>query len=280
MEYSVIAFFFVLGALVGSFLNVLILRFGFSETASPRSQCPLCNHGISWFHLVPVFSFLALSGKCAHCGGALTKQYISVELLTGALFALSYFFFPPLLSALGMLSFIALLVFWSALVVLVVYDIRHTLIPLPFVFFVAASALVIRGIEAYELHTLFPIGDALVGALVVGGFFAGISIVTKGRGMGIGDAYVAGALVLLLGLVKGVEAATLGVWSAALFYGALYLYSKFSSQFPNVGFPQVTIQRELPFAPFLVFGAALALFTALSPFEAGIWLGNFLWLNQ
>ncbi len=276
LEAYLLAFFFLLGLLVGSFVNVAILRFGFTERPASRSHCAACNAQIHWYDLVPVLSFFLLSGKCRSCGSALAVQYPLVEFATGALFALVYFAYPPV-SPFSFMSFIALLVFCATLVALVAYDIRHTLIPLPFVYLLGAAALFARAGDALSLLSAAPLLDALTGAVALGGFFAFVHFVTRGRGMGIGDAYVAAPIGLLLGLVRGASAMVLGIWAATIYYLVLLIFSRLLPRNRwRQGTKPLTMKSELPFAPFLALGSALALFTPLSPFAIGEWLARFL----
>jgi prepilin signal peptidase PulO-like enzyme (type II secretory pathway) len=189
--------------------------------------------------------------------------------MTAALFALSYLVFPPAVTVFGLMRFFALLVFLSASIGIVAYDIRHTLVPMPFAYVLIGSAGVYRALEAWTGNSVNPLLDALAGGVLVGGFFAIISLVTRGRGMGIGDAYIAGAVGILLGLVGGITATTLGVWSAT----ALYLLLMLSSRIGLFRVPgRVTMKTELPFAPWLLFGCALVLFTGVSVLDFSTWL--------
>ena len=81
-------FAFVLGAIVGSFLNVVIYRLpaGLSVNEPRRSFCPHCKAQIAWYHNIPLFSWLLLRGKCARCAAPIAFRYFAVELLTAALF--------------------------------------------------------------------------------------------------------------------------------------------------------------------------------------------------
>ncbi|HEY4510898.1 MAG TPA: prepilin peptidase [Candidatus Paceibacterota bacterium] len=263
-------FFFFVGIAAGSFVNVAVLRFGFTERPNPRSECPHCGALISWHDLVPVFSYLALSGRCRFCGSRLTLQYPLVEFGLGALFALSYVFYPPSLIPLSLIAFFALLLFWAAFVAIVAYDIRHTLIPLSFVAILSAAAITRRLAEAAFLGSVSPLLDAALGALLLGGFFFLVFLVTRGKGMGIGDSYVGAGMGILLGLERGIDAALLGMWIGTLV--SLILLSSRVALFN--GGRRVNMKTELPFAPWLFLGTALALFTDWSALGVAEWLTN------
>jgi len=84
MEYLIGLYFFVFGIIVGSFLNVVILRLPLGkDLVFTRSACPNCNTKLYWYHNIPLVSFLALKGKCAFCGDRISWRYPLIELLTG-----------------------------------------------------------------------------------------------------------------------------------------------------------------------------------------------------
>jgi leader peptidase (prepilin peptidase) / N-methyltransferase len=83
-----IAFFFVFGTIIGSFLNVVIYRVPRKmSVAWPASHCPMCNHPIRWYHNVPVFGWLWLRGRCRDCGAKVSSRYPLVEFAVGLVFA-------------------------------------------------------------------------------------------------------------------------------------------------------------------------------------------------
>lgn len=293
-----------LGLVVGSFLNVVILRFGFSESRQERSHCMSCGTQIRTYDLIPVVSFFILRGKCRSCGSALSVQYPLVELALASLFLLAWHFVPPVLTAFSLAAFVALLVFLSALLALVVYDIRHTLVPMPFIYVLLAAALAAPVFQSISIQSIEPLTDAILGGAVLAGFLYALHLGTRGRGMGMGDVYIAGAAGLLLGLFRGIEALMFAVWIGSLFYLGIMLISKLmkiikSSRFSlapsadaergaNVFAPHssategkthgaITLKTELPFVPFLAVGVLLALFSSLSPLAFGAWLSAILW---
>ncbi len=255
-------FLFLLGTCVGSFVNVQVLRFGYTERRESRSHCASCGTQLRWYDLIPLVSYLLLRGRCRYCGSAISTQYLLVEITVGILFVLVYVMARPSFDIFGGLALAGHLVFWTSLWAVFLYDLRHTLVPLPFVYAAVFGALIVRGLEAYVFLDTYPLLDAVYGALALGGFFAVISLATKGRGMGIGDAYVAAAVGCYLGLVLGLEAAVTGVWTGTILYGVLLMLTRLTLVPPKV---RVTMKSELPFAPFLFLGAAIVAFGGFSP---------------
>lgn len=264
MELLAGAFLFMLGASVGSFLNVVILRFGYTEARASRSHCAQCNSQLTAADLVPLLSYLWLSGHCRRCGSRLSAQYPLVEVGTGLVFVASYVVVQdPFL-------FLASAGFWTAMMGLVVYDIRHTLVPLPFVYALFGFALLRILTDALSLASFAPVSDAFVGALVCGGFFAFITLLTRGRGMGIGDAYIAAAIGAMFGLEVGVVSGVFAVWIGAV-TGILLIFfqAAFKQLRKSAGLKRVTLKTEIPFAPFLALGALVAFTTGLAPVVLG-----------
>src|SRR5258705_1954156 len=118
--------FFVLGCIVGSFLNVCIYRMPLGESiVSPPSHCPHCKYSIPWFLNIPVVTWLYLGGKCANCRAPISPRYFLVELLTGILFLCSWLVTgagSPLLA-------LVYCVFVSGLIVATFIDFEHFIIP-------------------------------------------------------------------------------------------------------------------------------------------------------
>lgn len=255
---------FIFGLLIGSFLNVLVLRHGFRETPRARSGCMACGKNLAWWELMPVFSFILLRGRCAKCGSAISFQYPLVEFVLATLFLGTFLSVYPFSSLLAFVQFPLLLVFWASFVLLVTYDMKHTLVPLPFAAALVGSATLIRIAEAYSVGALYPLFDALWGALLFGGFLLFLFLVTRGRGMGFGDVYVGVALGILFGLIQSFEVAALSFWIGA-FVGVLLLALKRG----------VRMKTEVPFVPFLFLGAVIGFFTNFSPLAVvGVLMGG------
>jgi leader peptidase (prepilin peptidase)/N-methyltransferase len=123
-EFLFSAFAFAAGAVVGSFLNVCIYRLplDLSVNKPRRSFCPSCRKQLTWWQNIPLFSWLVLRGKCAHCGARIAFRYFAVELLTGLFFLLVWKSFPWQMA-------ISYWVFVSLLVAATFIDFEHFIIP-------------------------------------------------------------------------------------------------------------------------------------------------------
>lgn len=270
MEAFAATVVFIGGLMVGSFLNVLSLRFGFSEARRHRSGCQACGETLRWYELLPVLSYLALRGRCRSCGSKLSLQYPVVELVTGLLFVVSYLASPLETLADGVVL-AALLAWLSVFVLLTVYDVRHTLVPLPFAFSLLGLAVILRAFEALFIAHPSPLVDGVFGGLLLAGFLALLVVVTRGRGMGTGDIYVAGALGILFGVARGIEVLTVAFWLGALFGVSAVLWNvlstRFSLQRPGKTRRGLTMKSEVPFVPFLFVATLVGLYVPVSPFE-------------
>jgi leader peptidase (prepilin peptidase)/N-methyltransferase len=235
---------FILGTIIGSFLNVVIFRYNTGKTVGGRSMCLSCSKTLKWNHLVPVFSYLFLMGKCAYCKAKISIQYPIVEVLTGLAFLLilhRVYLFP-----------IALIYFiiFSILLVIAVYDYRHKIIPDGLVFaFIGLSFL--RIVAEYLLGT-GTFQQDFVSGLLISLFFAVLWWVSDGRWMGFGDAKLALGIGWLLPFCQNLSAIMLSFFVGSIVGLILMFVAKISANRRGVGF---NFDREIPFAPFLIFSA-------------------------
>ena len=90
----IIVYMFIIGAVLGSFYMVVGDRLPNNESiVVPRSHCSKCNHTLSWYELIPIVSYIIQRGKCKNCHTKLSISYMLIEILSGTLFALSYYLY-------------------------------------------------------------------------------------------------------------------------------------------------------------------------------------------
>lgn len=188
LEILLYATVFIYGIVIGSFLNVCILRIPLKESiAKERSHCMNCGYQLAWYDLVPLFSYIFLGGKCRKCKSHISLQYPLVEALNGVLYVLIF-----LVNGWSIDSVIYCLL-TSALIVLSVIDFRTYEIPLGINLFILALGLI---------HLVFHLGDWLeygIGLLAVSGFLWLLYQLSGGTAIGGGDVKLMGAAGLLLG---------------------------------------------------------------------------------
>lgn len=118
--------FFVLGSMVGSFLNVCIYRMPLNlSVIRPRSHCPNCGYSIPWFLNIPLITWVYLRGKCANCKTPISVRYVLVEMLTGFCFLASWLYFGHRSAALAL----AVCIILAGFIVAIFIDIEHMIIP-------------------------------------------------------------------------------------------------------------------------------------------------------
>jgi leader peptidase (prepilin peptidase)/N-methyltransferase len=242
MNALVSVWLFILGTIIGSFLNVVIYRLNTGRSINGRSHCLSCGTILAWYELVPVVSYIAQKGRCRHCVARITPRYLAVELLTGALFLVIWQVFSSDIA----LVFLNLGI-GALLVIILVYDIRHTIIPDTLVMYLCIFALV------YILHdTTLWTASTVLGGLIPAVFFGGLWLVSRGRWMGLGDAKLAVPLGLIVGLWGSISMLILAFWVGAV-VSVLFLILQ---KVPKIGFlflgRRLTMKSEVPFAPFLI----------------------------
>lgn len=243
--------FFIFGTIIGSFLNVVILRLGTGESiAYGRSRCYSCGTELSWYELVPLLSFFAQRGRCRTCRSRISPQYAMVELLTGGIFAavLAEWWFGGN-GGLSAMTVVTELIFWSAFIALVAYDVRHKILPDLLSVVIALAALAYR-------YSAGEFWSALLLSAGIAGLFAAMWLVSGGRWMGLGDAKLFFGVSMFLGSPLAIIAALFSFWSGALVGVLLMILGKI-----NVSIGRgVGMKTELPFAPFIFFGVFAARF--------------------
>jgi len=254
MDIFMLIILFAFGLAIGSFLNVVAMRYDgehflFStKLIGGRSHCEGCKKTLRWFELVPLFSFVAQGGRCRRCTARLSIQYPIVELLSGIIFAS-----VPLALGTGVgitAPLILLATLWiavfEALLVMTLIDIRLGIIPDEINIFLAAAGVLLLLIPA-PLDAVAVLAR-IIAALGAGAFFALLIAVTRGKGMGMGDLKLAIPLGLLFGWPE-----ILLVLMAAFVIGAVMGVIA-------VARGTNSMKGTLPFGPFLALGAMTAFF--------------------
>lgn len=232
---------FLLGALIGSFLNVCIYRIPAEESiVSPGSRCQGCLTPIRWYQNVPILSYLALRGRCGSCGIRISPRYPLVEALTGILFVLVFHAFGFQWATPIYWAFVA------ALVVITFIDLDHQIIP----DVISLPGIPVGFLASFAIPWIFWT-DSLFGILAGGGSLYLVALVyellTKKEGMGGGDI----KLLAMIGAFLG--------WQAIL--PVIFLSSLTGSL---VGIPVMLFRKAdrtlaIPFGPFLALGAVIYL---------------------
>ena len=251
--------FFVLGIIIGSFLNVVIFRYNTHRSFGGRSGCMVCQKELSWYELFPIFSFIFLKGRCRGCKTRISKQYPLVEFITGIIFALLFlkfqdvFFFDTVGFSIAYTYYATI---FSLLIVIAVYDLKHKIIP--DVLALVLGILSFIGLFFYVNFSFYPhfptILEFLAGPLIALPF-ALMWFISKGKWMGLGDAKLAISFGWLLGIYFALSALVLAFWSGAILGLLLIIFSK-----------KYGIKSEIPFAPFLVLGVILSFLFSLQFF--------------
>lgn len=265
-EFVGYIFIGIFGAVIGSFLNVIIHRVPNEESiVFPNSACPKCGAAIKAFDNIPLVSWLVLGGKCRNCKAAISFRYPAVELMTAVAFVLVYWQFglDPML-AVG-------LIFVSAIIALMFIDAEHMILPNVITYPFLVFALLVRIIYPVAFGTIF--SDALFPPLASMVNFPAWAVSLAGAVLGAlaggGSLWVVGAVWKRL---RGVDAMGLGDVKMMLGVGALLgwrlaLLSIFIAAFAGavIGIAVIAKQRDkdfqtqIPFGIFLGIGSVAAL---------------------
>ncbi|MEW6056513.1 MAG: A24 family peptidase [Bdellovibrionota bacterium] len=242
-DFFFLFWFSVLGACVGSFLNVVIFRIprGYKIGLPSRSICTRCRRRIRWYENIPVLSYLALRGRCHGCGAGISRRYPFVECVTALLFAGVYAHFGVTLATLYYCGFVA------ALVAVTFIDIDFRIIPdvisIPGVVIGLAGSLSVGRVS---------FSDAATGALFGGGFFWALGWAYEkysGReGLGFGDVKLIAMIGAFLGLKGSMVTIVLSSLIGSIFGVAIMIIQR------------KNLKLAIPYGPFLALGALLYLF--------------------
>ena len=237
-----LAFAFLFGLCIGSFLNVVIARVPAGRSiVHPGSACPQCGSAIVWYDNLPLLSYALLRARCRTCQASISWRYPAIEFTCGALFALAYLSFGP------SSRLVAALIFLAGLVAITWIDLDHQIIP---------DVLSLPGIVLGLLLSLAPDGigwkDAVIGTVVGGGLFVliivGSALVIGQPGMGVGDVKLGAMIGAFLGWKLVLLSILLSVLIGGPLAAALLATGRKGRKDP------------VPFGPFLALGGMISLF--------------------
>lgn len=284
METFVVVMLFVLGAVLGSFLGVLVSRYDpdkplFSSAIFGRSRCMSCKKTLHPIDLVPVLSYVFLLGRCRTCKTRIPFQNFFIELISGSIVAgvpaflvrfynipFSQFFlggalwWQYLLVGLWICVFLA----WLSMVMI---DVKHYIIPDEFHVIFIVLGLMIAGIIIGYREDIFPfresflknytlvfspftgvIANRILGCLLSGIFFLFLFVVSGGRGMGMGDVKLAFSTGILLGWPDMGLSIIVSFIIGGVLSSILFIARR------------KTMKDRVPFAPFFVAGFVITIF--------------------
>ncbi|MDO8498058.1 MAG: prepilin peptidase [bacterium] len=247
-------FLFILGLVIGSFLNVLIDRLPNEESINGRSHCDYCKKTLSAGDLIPVVSYVWLKGKCRYCKKKLSIQYPLIEIFTGIVFILIWHFVGSsvilgnvvtpesrLWTSQSDILKICYLGIISTLIVIFFADVKYHIIPdsMQIAFFVFSLLFIFVGNGLKPFPTLT---DHLISGLITLAPILFIFLITRGRGMGFGDVKLAFIIGFFLGLWPGLMALYIAFILGAVWGVAMILFKRRG------------LKSKIAFGPFLVLG--------------------------
>lgn len=260
MEWFTLVMLFSMGLCAGSFVNMLVYRTAVKyelikikkRVLGERSVCDYCGRQLGWSDNIPVISWLVLGGHSRCCHKKLPLLYPIVELSTGILFVMSFVILnevkelaiggSEILLTLRLARVIASLVVITMMVFSTVFDLKYMILPDFATIVMGVGALILGGTQG------------VAAALVASGFLGVLFLVTRGRGLGLGDVKLAVVMGLLLGLTRVIVAFYVAFIVGAIVGGGLLLSHR------------VTRKSKIPFGPFLILGTLVSW-----------WYGNSLW---
>lgn len=241
-DFMVWSFAFVLGALIGSFLNVCIYRWPAEQSVvRPRSHCAGCGSTIQWYDNIPIVSWIVLRGKCRRCGAPISVQYPVIELATALVWTAAAIRFGPSVEG------ISAAVFLTLLLGIAMTDAREMVIPDQFSLGGTVIALALAAVPGG-----FPFTSALIGAaasyVMLWALKWGAEKAFRKPALGVGDIH----MMAMIGAFLGVRGAILTVLLGSILGLA-------------IGIPIMmrrnrlrSMSTYLPLGTFLAMGAAIA----------------------
>lgn len=271
---------FILGTVLGSFVKALADRSLNKKSFWGRSYCPDCQRALAWYDLLPIISYISLGGKCRYCGDKINLEYLLVEVGMGVLVGLLFgsfdfaqdkllFFLPDLLFKTFFVTVLAILfltdikkmlipdrIILPGIVISIIFIIFITIIKISYLYYYLSQTAVGQKLlppysDYFQRHALItaePFFGSALSAILIGGFFMALIVITRGKGMGGGDVKLGALMGLVLGFPQSLLAVILAFLSGAMVSLILIFGGK-----KHFG-------QTIPFGPFLVLGSLITLF--------------------
>jgi leader peptidase (prepilin peptidase)/N-methyltransferase len=254
MNLFIIVAAFVFGAVIGSFLNVVIWRLPRGDSLGGRSRCPHCRQTLRPVDLVPVLSYFWRRGRCAYCRKSISPRYVIIEGVTGLLFGLTAaHVLRSGITPISVVELLRLLFIIAILIAVFVIDLEHYLIldaiilpasVIVLVFNIALDLVSRHSVTSLSSHTI----GGIVAAALASGLFYLLWRTSRGRWMGFGDV----KFNIFLGLALGLPGIGVGLF-VAFMLGAVTGLGLIALRFKQ-------LQSRVPFGTFLSLAALLTIF--------------------
>jgi prepilin signal peptidase PulO-like enzyme (type II secretory pathway) len=254
------------GLIFGSFTNVLILRHGTGRGLDGRSSCMRCKKQLEWYELIPLLSWIALRGKCGHCGARISVQYPLVEALSAAGFLLLGFSSVPLVFKIAGGAIVVLFL------AIAVYDLREMIMPDRWVWSFDILAFAISAYLLFSVSSdILPYAMLAIAGPAVALPLFGMWYLSDGKWMGFGDVKFALGMGWLLGIGYGylalmfsfVIGALVGVFILMPLPRILQTLHRIGITRLGEGRAGFTMKSEVPFGPFLILGTCIVWFALI-----------------
>lgn len=271
---------FVIGALLGSFIKVLADRSLSKKSFWGRSYCPICHKHLRFYDLFPILSYLSTGGKCRYCHKKIGWEYPLVEIVMGVLIGFLFWsfgftqdklliFLPDLILKTFFITILAVLfltdlkkmfipdrIILPSILIGFILSLGFTIYKVGYLYFFLSKSpigiLLLPPHSDYFLRHAFyaaePLLTGILMAILIGGFFWALIMITRGKGMGGGDVKLGAFIGLMLGFPQALIALTLSFLTGAIFSIILIIFGK-----KHFG-------QAIPFGPFLVLGSLMTLF--------------------
>lgn len=244
MEFSIMLLLFILGAILGSFYNVVAYRITKGESiVSPPSHCPNCNHRLKYYELIPIISYILQRGKCLECKSKISIFYPISEILCGLLFVISYLSFGMSLELIIAITFI------SMLIIIILSDYYYMVIEDSVLIFFGIL-LLIEKLFIYDIKTVLVsllwgiLSFVMMYLLKLFGDF-----LFKKESLGGGDI----KLMFIVGFIIGFDMSIITLFLSAFLALPISIFILHSKK-----------DHAIPYGPFLALAAMIIYFTHLN----------------